>query len=231
LEEVLESMAEGLDEGAEKHGVKTALIAGIGRETSPARGAEVARAAARSRLVVALDLCGPESGNPPRKFRDAFRIGAASGLRATVHAGEGAGSVRRNLAYMGEAIHELGAQRLGHAIPLSRSRRLLRTVLSKRIAIEMNPVSNLVLRNVGDVRELAVDRLLHQGVLVSVNSDDPALWPRGHLPDVYHAVCEAYGFGFAELDALFRNSVEGSFASARDKAWLVQMYQEARRRA
>jgi len=228
--DIIASMAEGLKEGAEKHGVKTALIVGIGRETTAARGVEVATAAAGSGVVAALDLCGPEAGNPPRRFREAFEIASGAGLKVTVHAGEGAGSTRQNIAYMEEAIGELGANRLGHAIPLSKSKRLLKSVLSKSIAIEMNPVSNLVLRNIGDLRALAIDQLLNKGVAVSLNSDDPSLWPNGHLPEVYHRVCEAYGFGFRELDKLAENSFEGSFASSGDKSWLAQQYHEARRR-
>ena len=228
--QVISSMAEGLEEGAEKYGVKTNLIVGIGREATAARGEEVARAAASSGVVAALDLCGPEAGNPPRRFREAFRIASGAGLKVTVHAGEGAGSARQNIAYMEEAISELHADRLGHAIPLSKSRRLVKEVVSKPVAIEMNPISNLVLRNIRNLRDLAIDGLLGRGVMVSVNSDDPSLWPRGHLPEVYHRVCGAYGFGFRELDVLVRNSFEGSFASERDKAWLTQRYQAARRR-
>jgi adenosine deaminase len=148
-----------------------------------------------------------------------------------VHAGEGAGSLRRNIAYLGEAISELHANRLGHAIPLSKSERLTQAVLSKSISVEMNPVSNLVLRNIRNLKDLAIDRLLARGVLVSVNSDDPSLWPRGHLSEVYSRVCEAYGFGYRELDRLARNSFEGSFASEKDKSWLAEQYDAARRRA
>ena len=228
--EVIASMAEGLKEGTERYGVRTALIVGIGRETTASRGEEVARAAADSGVVAALDLCGPEAGNPPRRFKGAFEVASDAGLKVTVHAGEGAGSVRQNLAYMEEAISKLGADRLGHAIPLSKSKRLMKAVLSKPITIEMNPVSNLVLRNIRDLKDLAIGQLLNQGIAVSVNSDDPSLWPRGHLPDVYHRVCEANGFGFRELDMLARNSFEGSFASEKDKAWLAEQYNAARRR-
>jgi adenosine deaminase len=230
LKDVIISMADGLAEGAERYGVRTALIVGIGREASPGLGVDVARAAANTKPVVALDLCGPEAGYPPRKFREAFRIAFASGLKATVHAGEGAGSMNKNLRNMEDAITQLHANRLGHAIPLARSEPLLKLVLQRSVAIEMNPISNLVLRKIGDLKELAIDQLLSRGVRVSVNSDDPAIWPRGHLSDVYSRVCEAYGFGFDVLDRLMQNSFDGSFAAEGDKEWLRQLYREARRR-
>lgn len=230
LKDAIVSMADGLAEGAERYGVKTALIVGIGRETSPEIGVDVAKAAANSKLVVALDLCGPEEGYPPPKFNEAFRTAVASGLKVTVHAGEGAGSVSQNLRNMRDAITRLHASRLGHAIPLARSEPLLKLVLQRSVAIEMNPISNLVLRKIRGLRELSIDKLLARGVRISVNSDDPAIWPGGHLPDVYSRVCEAYGFGFDVLDRLMDNSFDGAFATAGDKEWLRELYGEARRR-
>lgn len=231
LKEVIASMAEGLEEGSERFGVRTALIVAVGREASPGLGVEVANAAAGSGLAVALDLCGPEAGNPPAKFREAFQTAARSGLKVTVHAGEGAGSAGQNLANIEDAVTQLRADRLGHAIPLAKSERLVELVRERSVAVEMNPVSNLVLGNIKDLAELSIDRLLAQGVSVSVNSDDPSLWPRGSLSEVYSRVCQAYGFGFEEMDRLMLNSFEGSFATAGDKAWLSQSYRAARSRA
>ena len=227
LKDVIESMADGLAEGTERYGVKTALIVSIGREARPEVGVRVAKAAAQSSRVAALDLGGPEAGNPPQKFREAFRVG--SGMKVTVPAGEGAGSTRPNLMNMEEAIVGRGADRLGHAVPLARSKRLLRLVSTRSVSIEMNPVSNLVLGNIGDLKELSIDRLLRRGIRVSVNSDDPSIWPRGHLPDVYSRVCDAYGFGFRELDMLVQNSFDGSFAPAKDKEELAEEYRAARK--
>ena len=229
LKEVIASMADGLADGAERYGVKTALIVGIGRETTPGLGVDVAKAAASSGLVTALDLCGPEAGNPPLKFSEAFEVAIASGLKVTVHAGEGAGSMNQNLRNMEDAITQLRANRLGHAIPLVRSERLLELVLQRSVAIEMNPISNLVLHKIGNLKDLAIDKVLARGVGVSINSDDPAIWPGGHLSDVYSRVCGAYGFGFNALDRLMQNAFDGSFASERDKEWLRQLYREARR--
>jgi len=230
LKDVIVSMADGLAEGTERYGVKTALIVAIGREAPSRLGVQVAKAASSSRLAVALDIGGPEAGNPPHRFKEAFRIAAASGLKATVHAGEGAGSLEKNLKNIEEAITLLGAHRLGHAIPLVNSERLLDLVLKKSIAIEMNPVSNLVLGNIEDMEELGIDRLLARGSLVSVNSDDPALWPRGSLSEVYYRVCRAYGFGFEELDRLMQNAFAGSFAPGNERNRLAELYGQARRR-
>lgn len=228
FDDVISSMAEGLAEGAERYGVKTALIVAIGREAPPELGDEVARAASRSGSVVALDLGGPEAGNPPEKFESAFKLAASSGLKITIHAGEGAGSLSQNMANMETAI-ALGASRLGHAIHLASDDHLVSEVLGKSITLEMNPISNVVLGNIKALSDLAIDALLKKGVRVTLNSDDPSLWPKGSLSEVYSSVCRAYGFGMGQVDTLAENSFTGSFASDRDKDFFVQEYRAARR--
>ncbi len=230
LAEVIAAMAEGLAEGSERYGVETALIVAIGRESSPSLGSEVAKAACRSGLAVALDLGGPEAGYPPERFREAFEIAAAKGLKATVHAGEGAGSRRQNLANIRTAISILKADRVGHAIDLAGDDRLVSLVADESITVEMNPISNLVLKKIDDLRDLGMDRLLRRGIRVTANSDDPSLWPRGSLSDVYSALCQAYGFGMKELDILIENSFEGSFSAPGKKRDFIEQYRAARRR-
>ncbi len=229
LKEVITAMSEGLAEGAERYGVDVRLIAAIGRESDSRTGRDVAKAATTSKPVVALDLGGPEAGNPPRKFVEAFRIARASGLKSTVHAGEGAGSPRKNIANMREAVSLLGADRLGHAIDLVRAPGVLKLVRERGTGIEMNPISNLTLKKVSSISELGIDSLLSQGVAVSVNSDDPALWPDGSLSNALHSVVEAFGFGWEELDRLVGNSFESSFASRANKGMFLERYSEARR--
>lgn len=230
LREVISSMADGLAEGTERHGAKTNMIVAIGRESSPELGIKVARAASASRTAVALDLGGREAGNPPQKFKEAFKIAADSGLKATVHAGEDAGSLGQNLANIETAVSRLGANRVGHAINLATDERLMSLVREKSVTIEMNPISNKVLQKIGNLKDLSIDRLLHSCVNVTINSDDPALWPRGDLSLVCDSVCKAYGFGARELDALVENSFRGAFVSDKEKDRLVEQYRAAKKR-
>ena len=227
LEDVIASMAEGLAEGSERYGVKVNLITAIGRESTSRFGEAVAIAAINTKKSVALDLGGPEAGNPPQRFRRAFELASAGGLKATVHAGEGAGSVEQNLKNIRTAIDLLGANRVGHAIHLVRSDSLVNLVKAKSVSIEMNPISNLVLQKIATLNELGLDLLLRNQVMVSINSDDPALWPRGKLSQVYAAVCQAYGFRNAELGRLIENSIRSSFASDPEKIELLEDYRSA----
>jgi len=230
MDEVISSMAEGLAEGCESYGVKIRLIVAIGREIEPELGVKVAQAAVRSGSAVALDLGGPEAGNPPEKFRKAFKLASEGGLKSTVHAGEGAGSVQQNLKNIRTAVTALGAHRIGHAIDLAKENSLVDLVLERSVGVEMNPVSNTILGNIGGPKDLRIDDLLKKSVSVSLNTDDPALWPRGRLSDVFVSVCRAYGFRMDEVDALVENSVRSAFATERLKAELLEGYHAVRRR-
>ncbi|MDV3293847.1 MAG: adenosine deaminase [Nitrososphaerales archaeon] len=228
-DEVIQSMQEGLAEGSERFGVKVNLIVAIGRESNQKTAEEVARAAARNKVVVALDLGGPEAGNPPERFKSAFDIATRAGLKKTVHAGEGGESAAQNLKNIRTAIATLGADRLGHAIDLAKDEELVQLAASRHVTVEMNPTSNKVLQKIRSPRELGIDRLLAKGVLVTVNSDDPALWPRGSLTEVLYAVCRAYGFGMDTVDNLVANSFDGAFINQGEKQALHEAYLAARK--
>lgn len=230
IDEVIQSLQEGLAEGSERFGVKINLIVAIGRESDPKTAEEIARAATRNKVVVALDLGGPEAGNPPGKFEKPFAMATALGLKKTVHAGEGAGSTEQNLANIRTAITRLGADRVGHAIDISRDEELTELAIAKGVTIEMNPQSNKVLNKIESFADLRIDDLLKKGVRVTVNSDDPALWPHGWISEVLYNVCRSYHFGLKEVDRLVSNAIEGAFVGDSEKQALSEKYGESRRK-
>ncbi len=232
IPEVISSMLEGLRGGGEETGIQVNLIVAFGREVDIELAKKVVSYALRyaGRGVVGIDVGGAEAGHPPEKFQQAFRLTFDSALRRTVHAGEGAGSAEQNLRNIRSAITLLRADRIGHALNLSRDRELIELAKEKRVTVEMNPISNLVLRYISTLTELGIDRLLSAGVAVTVNSDDPALWPGGSLSDNLLGVCNAYNFGFEELETLITNSFSGAFISQEGKEALREEYITARRR-
>ncbi len=230
LDQVIESMRMGLAKGQEKYGVRVNLIVAIGREVDPRRASEVARAATRNRHVVGLDLGGTEEGRPPEMFRNAFRIASHHRLGTTVHAGEWAGSRSQNLGNVRAAILKLNARRVGHAVDLSQDGELVELARERSTVIEMNPVSNLLLGRIRTIEELGINRLLARGVIVTVNTDDPALWSGGSLNDVLFETCRASGLGLDGLDRLVVNAFEGAFTSASEKQALSEEYARVRRR-
>ncbi len=230
--EVIESMLEGLKAGCEETGIQANLIVAFGREVGIGVAEEVISQALRyeGRGVVGIDIGGKEEGNPPERFQNAFRLTFDSKLRRTAHAGEGAGSVDQSLRNIRNSISLLRADRIGHAVNLANDRELINLARERGVAVEMNPVSNLTLQHIHALRELGLDRLLSSGVTVTVNSDDPAIWPNGSLSENFVAVCTAYDFGLEEVDTLIINSLRAAFASREEREALVEEYQRARSR-
>jgi len=117
--------------------------------------------------VVGFDIAGPESGNPPRLFRESFDIARKGGLGLTVHAGEAAGP-----DYVWHAIDELGAERIGHGCTAATDRALLRRLARDRICIECCPTSNYQTGAVAKGTPHPIVRFLEAGVPVALCTDN-----------------------------------------------------------
>ena len=226
MSEAVDSMLQGLKQGEEIHGVKTNLIVCIGREVTSEVGQEIARVALdfAGRGVVALDLACDEKDFPPERHLPAFQMTFDSNLRRTVHAGEGCLDREQNLRNIRTAVELLRADGLGHAIHLPHSDSLLHEVQRKGIRVESNPVSNVRLGYISSVRELQIDRLLREEVLISINSDDPAVWNQGSLAENLYAVAEAYDFVIDDVKKLILNGVRSAFISDKEKGQFAEAF-------
>ena len=77
---------------------------------------------------------------------------------------------------------------------LSQEPELLDLVKAGSIRLESNPRSNIVCGIIKNIKDLNLDLLLNYGVLVSINSDDPAMWNRGSLSETILDTCIEYGY-------------------------------------
>ena len=76
-----------------------------------------------------------------------------------------------------------------------------------------------------NVQEHNILKLLRQGVLVTVNSDDPAYFG-GYVNENYEAICENLDLSKEELKTLASNSFKASFLSdERKKHFINQISQ------
>jgi adenosine deaminase len=117
--------------------------------------------------VVGFDIAGPERGNPPRLFREAFDIAREGRIGITVHAGEAAGP-----EYIWEAIDELGATRIGHGCSAVNDTELLRRLARDRILVECAPTSNYQTGAVERGSPHPILTFLEHGVPVAICTDN-----------------------------------------------------------
>lgn len=165
----------------------------------------------RDRGVVGFGLAGPEA-QPGAPVAEVFRRLPEVGLHSVPHAGEAtdASSIR-------EAIDLLGAERIGHGIRAAEDPELMDELCERRLPLEVCPTSNVVLRNVASWDEHPLPVLLDAGVVVTLNSDDPAMFA-SPVAGEYEIARHTFGLGDDTLAALARNGVDASFADEALKA-------------
>ncbi|MEU7927940.1 adenosine deaminase [Micromonospora sp. NPDC049801] len=166
--------------------------------------------------LISFGLGGPEIGVPRPQFRPYFDQARAAGLRSVPHAGETTGPQT-----IWDALHELGAERIGHGISAAQDPELLTYLAERQIGMEICPTSNVRTRAVATLDEHPLPRLVEAGLLVTINSDDPPMFGTT-LNDEYAVAARLLGAGPGELAALARNAVTASFLDPAGKQRIIE---------
>src|SRR5207237_4521199 len=141
-----------------------------------------------------------------------------AGLRAGADAGE-----EGPPAYIWEALDLLHAERIDHGVRCADDARLVERLVEERIPLTVCPLSNVKLRVFPTLRQHNLKQLLDRGLLVTVNSDDPAYFG-GYVGDNFAASTTALGLSREQLLALARNSFAASFLPDNQKrAYLAEV--------
>ncbi|MGH7699655.1 MAG: adenosine deaminase, partial [Gemmatimonadales bacterium] len=221
LAQAIEAPLAGITRAVAETGTKVGVIV-CGIRTLPAeQSLELARAAADycTAGVVAFDLAGAERGHPAREHRAAFEYAAAHGMACTCHAGEGNGPDSIH-----QALHECGAQRIGHGTRLGEDPELLARVIERRIPLEMCISSNVHTHTVAAATEHPFRRYLEDGVVVTLNTDG-RLTDGVSLTDEYHLAHAALGLSKEQLARVALNAYESAFLPDYEKVALISRVQ------
>ena len=164
--------------------------------------------------IQGVGLDSGEAGNPPELFAEPYRLAVAAGLRPVAHAGE-----EGPAEYVRAALDILSAERIDHGVRAGDDPELVERLARERIPVTMCPLSNQRLKVFPDLRDHNLAEMMDAGVLVTVNSDDPAYFG-GYVGDNYLAIAEALNLDRDQLVQLARNSIEASFLPEERKAVL-----------
>jgi adenine deaminase len=161
--------------------------------------------------IVGVGLDSSEAGNPPSKFRHVFARARDAGLFVTAHAGE-----EGPPSYVWEALDVLGVGRIDHGNRALEDEALVGRLARERMALTVCPLSNLRLQVVGDLKRHPLRRMMDKGLVVTVNSDDPAYFG-GYVNENYRAVMDALSLTRDEIAAIVRNGIQVSLMTAAEK--------------
>ncbi len=203
---VIEGLGRALDRSEERHGVSTQLIMCFLRDES-AESAMSTFEASKPYLhrIAAVGLDSAEVGHPPSKFTEVYRAAAQAGLRRVAHAGE-----EGPPAYVWEALDLLGVERVDHGLRSLEDPELVARLVRDRIPLTLCPLSNVRLACVDKLENHPLREMMDAGLLVTVNSDDPAYFG-GYAGDNFRALREALALDPEQLRTLAANSFAAAF--------------------
>jgi adenosine deaminase len=204
--EVIGGIQRAREEAQKQLGVSSHLILCFLRDLSPDSAMEALEQALPYRdRIVGVGLDSAEIGHPPGKFKDVFARARREGFRVVAHAGE-----EGPAAYVWGALDDLQAARIDHGVRSLEDEALVKRLAAEKVALTVCPLSNLRLQVVPDLARHPLRRMMERGLMVTVNSDDPAYFG-GYINENYQAVADALGLDASALCALARNSFAASF--------------------
>jgi len=164
--------------------------------------------------IIGIGLGGDERRAGSEPFRALYDEAARAGLRLTNHAGETTGP---------EAIWEalsIGSERIGHALSAIQDPALVQELKARGTILELNPTSNVRTGVCASFAEHPLRRYFDAGLMVTLNSDDPAFFG-SDAANEYLLAHTVQGFTREELRQLAANSIRASFLPEPAKAALL----------
>ncbi|MEO0981520.1 MAG: adenosine deaminase [Pseudomonadota bacterium] len=205
-----------LQNAEEKHGISHKLILCFLRHLSEEDAFNtLAEAEPWLDRICGVGLDSSEVGHPPSKFERVFARAREMGLKTVAHAGE-----EGPPSYVWEALDLLKIDRIDHGNRSLEDAALVERIKSDGLTLTVCPLSNLSLCVVENLKHHPLKRMLDLGLRATVNSDDPAYFG-GYVNENYRATAAALGLERADIVALARNSITGSFLSAEAQAPLL----------
>ena len=203
---VVNGITRALEDGDRNLRVTSRLIMCFLRHLSAESAMATLEAALPYRgAITAVGLDSGEAGNPPEKFRGVYDRARAEGFLAVAHAGE-----EGPPEYIWQALDLLGVRRIDHGVRCTEDEGLVERLVAEQVPLTVCPFSNVKLRVFPDLRQHNFRELLERGVLVTINSDDPAYFG-GYVADNYIGTAEALGLTADQMVQVARNSFVASF--------------------
>ncbi|MDJ0894268.1 MAG: adenosine deaminase [Alphaproteobacteria bacterium] len=216
FDRVIDGIWRALEDAESEWGMSTVLILCFLRDLSAEDAMETLEQALPYKdRIAAVGLDSAEVGNPPGKFADVFARAGEEGFLAVAHAGE-----EGPPDYIWGALDELDAVRIDHGVQCLKDDALVERLAAEKVPLTVCPLSNVRLQVFPDIAQHPLRRMMERGLLVTVNSDDPAYFG-GYINENYQAVADALGLGVDELGALARNSFAASFLDEPSRAELI----------
>lgn len=219
---IFEGLERGRARGARDFGVSLLWIFDATRHFGVEEAQKVFELAVlyKDRHVVGVGIGGDELKAPPELFRGVYAYAEDHGLCLTAHAGE-TGPAESIWGAL-----NLHAERIGHGVSAAQDPDLIEELAYRQVPLEICLTSNLRTGVCKTAAEHPVKNYFEQGMMITLNTDDPALFGTT-LAREYQYAQDTYGFTDEHLRELARNSFEASFLPAEKKLELLSLFDAA----
>ena len=218
---VIQGIHSALEDGKEKLGISSKLIMCFLRHLDEAAAFETLnQALPYKNWIAGVGLDSSEMGHPPSKFERVFSKAREEGFITVAHAGE-----EGPAEYVWEAINLLKVSRIDHGNQSLDDDQLIKHIAEKQIPLTVCPLSNLELKVVNDLKDHPLMKLMEAGLMVTINSDDPAYFG-GYVNENYTCIASALNLSKKQITELAKNSIKSSFLPDGDKEKIIMQIEE-----
>ncbi|NOQ21371.1 MAG: hypothetical protein GQ565_01800 [Candidatus Aegiribacteria sp.] len=119
----------------------------------------------------------------------------------------------------------LGVERVGHGIELAKLPELAVMYAEEGIPLEICPISNQILGYTPDLRNHPAVPLMRNGVRISINPDDPAMFGYTGVTFDFTVAVLAWDLSLSDVKRLIMNSIEDAAMTDSEEDELMSLWQ------
>lgn len=213
FETVYTGIRRALDQASQDFKMTSQLILCFLRHLSPEAAMDTLEMALPFKKgIIAVGLDSSEKGFPPKLFDAVFARARTEGFLTVAHAGE-----EGPADYITQALDLLKVKRIDHGVRCVEDKNVLARLIKEKIPLTVCPLSNVKLRVFKTMKAHTLKKLLDLGVMVTVNSDDPAYFG-GYLNQNFIETQRALELSQKDLYQLAKNSFVASFLEEKTRA-------------
>ncbi len=219
---ITEYLIKGKERAYHDFGIQSELIIDLIRDHGPERSMQYLEEATPylGRGVIGIGLGGSEQSFPPEPYAFIYKEARERGFRLTAHAGEAAGAKS-----IWAAVEKLGVERIGHGARANEDPKLVFLLKERQIPLEMCVISNVKTGVCSSIEVHPIKQYFQQGLMVTVNSDDPTMF-NTTINQEYLVLVQELGFTVSELKRLSLNGINASFMSDENKKLMRSRFEK-----
>lgn len=174
----------------------------LNRRRDPQEQLRYAERILETKWFDSIDLCNDELCGEIDPFVPIYRLATKSGLKKKAHVGEVG-----NAADIVRAIKLLGLDEVQHGISIVENQEAIGYARASGVMFNVCPRSNIALSIVDDYESHPIKRMFHEGLQVSINTDDSLIFGRS-ISEQVMALYNHGVFSAEELTIILENGLK-----------------------